>query len=158
MNCFEVRNDFVAFWQKTLAGDRQAQLLLHLRGCTACDRSFRTFALSAPVLYSAVEPELYSRPARPAVVDAAAFDLRTMQSVVERRSADPILNRVLPVFVMAAAAALVLYFAAPPQMTFEDAIATDNSSAEVTSYPSTDSLFGQELMAQSTTASDTVDE
>lgn len=158
MNCFEVRNDFVAFWQKTLAGDPRAQLLGHLRECTACDRFFRSFALTAPVLYSAAEPDWNSGPARPIGPNAGAFDPPSAPSVVEYRPTVPRLNRVLPAFVMAAAAAIAVYFAAPPPMTFEDAIAADNSNTEVASYPSTDSFFGQELMAQSTTAADPVDE
>jgi hypothetical protein len=43
-------------------------------------------------------------------------------------------------------------------MTFEDAIAADNATADVASYPTTDSFFGQELMAQNTTAPDMSDE
>jgi len=158
MNCFEVRNDFVAFWQKTLAGDRRAQLLTHLRQCAACDRSFRSFALAAPVLYSAAEPEWNSGPTGSTALSAGAFELPSAPSIVKYRPAVPKLNGVLPAFVMAAAAAIALYFAAPPPMTFEDAIAADNSNAEVVSFPSTDSFFGQESMAQSTMSSDPADE
>jgi hypothetical protein len=158
MNCFEAKNDFVAFWQKTLAAERRTQLLTHLQGCPACDRSFRTFALTAPVLYSATEPDWSSGRARPIAQDAGGFDLSSAPLIAEHRPIVRALNRVLPAFVMAAAATIALYFAAPPRMTFEDAIAADNSRAEVASYPSTDSIFGQELMAQDTTAPDVSDE
>ncbi|MBV8773666.1 MAG: hypothetical protein JO166_15265 [Deltaproteobacteria bacterium] len=67
-------------------------------------------------------------------------------------------NRVVPALVMAAAAVIALYFAVPPRMTFEDAIAASNGNAEVINYPSTDSLFGQELIAQGTTPTDVADE
>jgi hypothetical protein len=158
MNCFEARNDFVAFWQKTLADHHRAQLLAHLRGCATCDRSFRTFALTAPVLYSATEPDWSSGPPRPIDLDAGRFDLSTAPAIGEDQPIVRTLDRVLPAFVMAAAAAIALYFAAPPRMTFEDAIAADNSNAEIASYPSTDSVFGQELVAQDTTAPDLPDE
>ncbi|MBV8358246.1 MAG: hypothetical protein JO189_09970, partial [Deltaproteobacteria bacterium] len=151
MNCFEARSDFVAFWQKTLAHERQGQLLMHLRGCATCDRSFRTFALTAPVLYSATEPDPNPQAARQIGLNVNGSNLSSSASNTELRSNAWTLNRFLPAFVMAAAAAIALYFAVPPHMTFEDAIATDNSNTEVASYPLTDSFFGQELMIQDTT-------
>ena len=158
MNCFEARTDFVAFWQKTLAAERRAQLLTHLRRCTTCDHSFRMFALTAPVLYSATEPDSRLSPARPIGFDTDRIGASGNPPMAEHRSIVRTLNRVLPAIAMAAAAAIALYFAAPPHMTFEDAIAGDNSSVELASYPSTDSFFGQELMAQDSTAQDLSDE
>lgn len=158
MNCFEARRDFVAFWQKTLAKEHRGQLLMHLHGCAACDRFFRIFALTAPVLYSATEPEWSSEATQPIGLDTGGFDRLSAPSSAERQPNARTLNRLLPAVVMAAAAAIALYFAAPPHMTFEDAIAADNSNTEVASYPSTDSLFGQELMTQGTTAPDLSDE
>jgi hypothetical protein len=158
MNCFEARSDFVAFWQKTLTHERRAQLLMHLRECVTCDRSFRTFALTAPVLYSATEPYSSSGAAWQIGLNVKRFDRPGAPSSVGGRSNARTLSRLLPAFVMAAAAMIALYFAVPPHMTFEDAIATDNSNIEVTSYPSTDSFFGQELMTQDTTAPDQSDE
>jgi hypothetical protein len=55
---------------------------------------------------------------------------------------------------MAAAAVIALYFAAPAPVTFEDAIAADNPNVEVAANPSTDSLFGQEVIAQSNVSQD----
>jgi hypothetical protein len=156
MNCFEARNDFVALWQKTLAHDRRGQLLAHLRECAGCDRSFRIFALTAPVLHSASEPEWKSELARP--TDAAGFESQSVRSVWEDRIRTRRVNRLLPAFVMAVAAVVAVYYAAPSRMTFEDAIATDNSNVEVASYPSTDSFLGQELIARDTSATDTADE
>ncbi|HJU11715.1 MAG TPA: hypothetical protein VJ728_12600 [Candidatus Binataceae bacterium] len=157
MNCFEARNQFVAFWQKSLEGESRTQLLLHLRGCAACDRAFRIFALTAPVLYSASEPEWKSEPVQPAKVSA----LRPYESSV--RPAGPQLpvrklNRILPAVAMAAAAAIALYFTAPPRMTFEDAIAAENQNIATVSYPAADSFFGQELMAQGSTVPDVGDD
>src|SRR5258708_34502410 len=52
MNCFEARQDFVGFWQSALEGERRRELLAHLKGCLKCDRAFRAFALTAPMLHS----------------------------------------------------------------------------------------------------------
>ncbi len=52
MNCFEARQDFVGFWQRSLDGERRRELLAHLAGCAKCDRAFRAFALTAPMLHS----------------------------------------------------------------------------------------------------------
>jgi Putative zinc-finger len=52
MNCFEARQDFVSFWRGALDGERRRELLAHLMGCAKCDRAFRTFALTAPMLHS----------------------------------------------------------------------------------------------------------
>lgn len=158
MNCFEAKNDFVAFWQKALAENRRAELLAHLRRCATCDRSFRAFALTAPVLYSAAEPEWNSEPARPTGLKIESFDQPSALSVVEYRPPVPRINRVLPAFLVAAAATIAIYFTAQPPITFEDAIAADTSNAEVVSYPSADTFFGQELMAQNATAQDSVDQ
>jgi len=147
MNCFEVRNDFVAFWQRTLKDDLRAQLLAHLRRCASCDRSFRCFALTAPVLYSVSEPEwdsiaMRSTPLPPPGAFGEPESLRADYQPLFQG-----LSKVLPAFVMAAAAVIALYFTAPRPMTFEDAIAADNANAEAATYPSTDTLFGQELIA-----------
>jgi hypothetical protein len=52
MNCFEARQDFVGFWQSALDGERRRELLAHLKGCAKCDRAFRAFALTAPMLHA----------------------------------------------------------------------------------------------------------
>ncbi|HKV55700.1 MAG TPA: hypothetical protein VJN94_13785 [Candidatus Binataceae bacterium] len=51
-------------------------------------------------------------------------------------------------FAVAAAAGVAVYFAVTPHVTFEDAIAADNSGSEVSSYASTESAFGQEILGQ----------
>jgi len=53
MNCFEARQDFPAFWRCELPADRRAVLNAHLGECAKCDRAFRVFAMTAPVLHSA---------------------------------------------------------------------------------------------------------
>jgi len=66
MNCFEARQDFPAFWRRSLESERRAELMAHLKGCAKCDRAFRVFALTAPVLYSDAEPKSRTT-ARPVV-------------------------------------------------------------------------------------------
>lgn len=51
MNCFEARQDFVSFWQSALDSEHRRELLAHLKGCARCDRAFRAFALTAPMLH-----------------------------------------------------------------------------------------------------------
>jgi negative regulator of sigma E activity len=56
MNCFEARRDFAALWRRELSDQRRAALSEHLTRCTKCERAFRAFALTAPVLHSPAEP------------------------------------------------------------------------------------------------------
>lgn len=155
MNCFEARNDFVAFWQRTLLPDRQIQLLAHLRECSGCDHSFRVFALTAPLLYSRVEP------ARGQAIDGVTAGLQANRMATPLRAGESsgppadkrhlivrVMSRAIPASALAAAAAVALYFAAPPRMTFEDAIGSDYSNVEPASYPSVDSFFGKALVAE----------
>jgi hypothetical protein len=65
MNCFEARKEFPAFWRRTLAPIERARLTDHLAGCPQCDRSFRTFALSAPLLHSEGVPGTDAAAIRP---------------------------------------------------------------------------------------------
>jgi len=84
MNCFEARQDFPAFWRRSLASERRAELLAHLKSCAKCDRAFRTFALTAPVLYSAVEPQSRTT-ARPIARDARRTAAATRAGTDARR-------------------------------------------------------------------------
>lgn len=69
MNCFEARPQFVDLWRGTLDGERRAALLAHLKECAKCDRGFRAFALTAPMLH----------PRATASVGAAAEDADRLQ-------------------------------------------------------------------------------
>jgi hypothetical protein len=51
MNCFEARPQFVDLWHGTLDAERRRALLAHLKECARCDRAFRAFALTAPMLH-----------------------------------------------------------------------------------------------------------
>jgi hypothetical protein len=67
MNCFEARKEFAAFWRRTMPLTERARLVEHLMGCVQCDRSFRVFALSAPVVHSESLPEAAASASRPAL-------------------------------------------------------------------------------------------
>jgi anti-sigma factor RsiW len=70
MNCFEARHDFAALWRRELSDQRRAELSEHLTRCSKCDRAFRAFALTAPVLHSPAESAAHRREVR--VLDAAS--------------------------------------------------------------------------------------
>ena len=148
MNCFEARYLFVAFWQKRLDDERKAQLTSHLSRCRPCDRSFRAFALTAPTLHSVREPDWSREPASPA---ALSTEKPSSQAHPLEKSypAGWQLSSLLSAFVLAAAAAVLVYLAVPSRMTFEDAIAVDNNvDTSGANYSSMDSFVGQELVAQ----------
>jgi len=107
MNCFEARQDFVRFWQRALDGERRRDLLAHLKGCSKCDRAFRAFALTAPMLHggSAAAAGFAARPASENRSDAMpeefptpevghpalaglAFDVSGLRSADARRAAE----------------------------------------------------------------------
>jgi anti-sigma factor RsiW len=56
MNCFEARQEFIAFWRGQLPAEERQVLVRHLGQCARCDHAFRSFALTAPVLHSDAEP------------------------------------------------------------------------------------------------------
>jgi hypothetical protein len=157
MNCFEARKEFVSFWRRTMKPEDRAAFNAHLRGCARCDRSFRIFALSALVLHSESK------------ADAASAERRTV--VAQRPLASPAVMRVLPsrklvadrpwramsaAFAMAAAAAIAVYVASTPRITFEDAIAAESPNIELTSYAEPEAVFGQELLGQDASLQDPV--
>jgi len=107
MNCFEARQDFMRFWQSALDGERRRDLLAHLKGCSKCDRAFRAFALTAPMLHggsvaaagsafrpasegrSDTMPQEFSPPeiGHPDLADVA-FDVHGLRSADARRAAE----------------------------------------------------------------------
>jgi hypothetical protein len=146
MNCFEARKEFGAFWRRTLEPEARAAFNRHLSGCAKCDRSFRVFALSAPVLQSDREPEPRARPAgtvRTAVRPFAAYR-------------KPSGNGETPAWRMMAAAAILLMASGslagvaawtgnPTRQNVMEAIAGDDPAVEPVSYTSA-SIFGQDIL------------
>jgi hypothetical protein len=153
MNCFKARNDFVSLWRQTLNPQRRLALLSHLRDCPGCNRSFRAFALTAPVLYSASEPESGAGLGKSA--NDGHSELSGTWSFTHFPAPVSGLGRLLPPLVMTAAALIAVYFAVSSRITFEDAIASDNANAELTSYAGVESLFVQESATPDTVTTST---
>jgi anti-sigma factor RsiW len=81
MNCFEARQEFEGFWKRAIGPERRAEFSAHLKSCARCDHAFRVFALTAPVLHSAAEPES-RRDAAPALRPASADRMRRAGAVM----------------------------------------------------------------------------
>ena len=148
MNCFEARKEFISFWRRTMPHDQRPVFMTHLRGCARCDRSFRIFALSAPVLHSAVEPEPGSTRHRP-LQRVATPAFRRGASLARNGPSTRAWSLVGAAVVMAAAAVVVaIYVATPPRVTLEDALGIDNTNVELATYTPAENLFGQEILGQ----------
>jgi hypothetical protein len=66
MNCLEARKEFPRYWRRAMPAAARVNLVEHLGNCPQCDRAFRTFALSAPVVHSVVAADdLESTPRTP---------------------------------------------------------------------------------------------
>lgn len=146
MNCFEARKEFISFWRRTMPADERVRFSAHLRECARCDRSFRVFALTAPVLQSESAPEenapsdwVATPSRRPATIRRAAR--REPPAELPWRS-------ITAAFAMAAAAVVAVYVAIPSRVTFEDAIAVKTLAVEPVSYTAADNVFGQEVFGQ----------
>ena len=134
MNCLDTRQHFAGFWRKSLVLDERHGFLAHLAGCPPCNHAFRSFALTAPVLYGdlARSPAAGAEGAAPGRAPA----VRAGASGVGR------LRAVEGFAILAAvAAALIVYLAWPPRVTFEDAIVEDDSGVARTTYSPADNLF-----------------
>ncbi len=81
MNCFEARQEFEVFWKRALSPERSAELKAHLGSCARCDHAVRVFALTAPVLHSAAEPQS-RRDAAPAMRHASVDRARRAGAVM----------------------------------------------------------------------------
>ncbi len=134
MNCFEARKEFVSFWRRTLEPARRSDFSDHLAVCERCDRSFRLFALSAPVIHSAREPEAQVRawpaPARPRIAPAPR------PARIRRK---PVVTR--PWRAMTAAAAMLMVGGISawsvqrmPRRDFPDTFAADDLHAAPVAY------------------------
>lgn len=126
MNCFEARQEFPALWRKTLAPERRAELVAHLKGCEKCDHAFRVFALTAPVLHGEMEQSA-GPAARPARREFSLADRPRRFASVTREVSRP--NRWIP---MAAAAAIFLFATSAAYLSVR---VPDESVGEVLSVP-----------------------
>jgi hypothetical protein len=156
MNCFETRREFAAFWRRAMPSADRAWFVEHLKACAQCDRAFRTFALSAPVVHSGSQPD-----------EAAAirppFDL-----VRPRRFAtagvEPCSRRApeRPWQIVAAAALLLIGVfgawssAEWPVRNFAETVAGDTADIDPAIYSSDGALIAPEATAQEPSLFDSV--
>ena len=173
MNCFETRKEFVSFWLGALDGERRQMLLSHLKGCPKCDRAFRAFALTAPMLHArgeAAEATGGGTPDRVSqnidrhidVKGARRTDARRAAEILHRASVYPIERRrpihqwreAAAALSAMAAAVLVIYFSlAAPRMSFDDVLTPPDSVSETAPQSGTDFL-GQQIPSMPAVSSD----
>jgi len=151
MNCFEARKEFAAFWRRTMPSAARAHLVEHLAACAQCDRSFRVFALSAPVVHSENQPETSASAtlAPFKMIRPRRFATARVQSFARRESQQR------PWLVAAAVAALLLIgvFSAWsstqwPSQNFADSIAADTADGEGAGYSSDDLVTAGDAAAE----------
>jgi hypothetical protein len=139
MNCFEVRQDFRAFWRNELSPELRTAFNGHLRECGKCDGAFRVFALTAPVLHSEAEP---NRPALATRTSASRWrEVRNNRDA--RSSAWMSIAAVLALFITGASAAYYSVETSPETLT--EAIYQPSQFVELVSadMPEANSDFGQ---------------
>ncbi len=124
MNCFEARQEFPALWRKTATSERSAELYAHMKGCVKCDHAFRVFALSAPVLHSAVEPPRNAAEYRRHAAYGARRGLSMIRPAREPRR---LLAMCAGVMVIAAASMAAYLSVAAPIGSYADEITNSES-------------------------------
>jgi len=161
MNCFEVRKEFPSFWRRMMTPEERTAFLAHVGRCARCDRAFRVFALTAPVLHG----DSASREPMPAQASVATHEsspyARREPSVTSRRGATvtPVVPRasrtVWAAAALAAAALFVLYIAAAtPGQTFEDAITGEDAVGDLSTATPESAVFGDAVLDQDSLTQD----
>jgi hypothetical protein len=147
MNCFEARQEFPGLWRKTLAAERRAELVAHLKGCEKCDHAFRVFALTAPVLHGEMDQPAARAP-RPARREFSLADRPRRFATSPREVSRP---RWIP---MAAAAAIFVFATSAaylsvrtPDVSMGDAFSSPESS--MTTETATDPLAPEMPLTES---------
>jgi hypothetical protein len=119
VDCFEVRREFAEFWRGSIEEERRRKLLEHLRNCAGCDRAFRAFALTAPVLHS---------DSRPVAMPSDGVSHRPASSAPKPRVW--LAATAVATLTMAATVAVYLAVAAPRQ-TLDEALSPQDSLGEL---------------------------
>ena len=160
MNCFEARKEFPSFWRRTLTPKERTAFLAHVGRCARCDRAFRVFALTAPVLHGDSATRERVGMASVATQESSLYARRD-PSVTSRRGATvtPVVPRasrtVWAAAALAAAALFVLYIAAAtPGQTLEDAITGEDPVSDLSTANPESSVFGEALLDQDTLTQD----
>jgi len=142
MNCFEVRQDFRSFWRKELTPKRRTAFVAHLAECSKCDSAFRTFALTAPVFHSDIQPERTQVATVPRIALAARREGRAYREP-RRASAWLSIAAAAALFITGASAA---YFSVEtPTQSLSEAVHEPSQFTELVSadVPEANSDFGQ---------------
>ncbi len=128
MNCFETRNGFAAFWRKALEPALRAAFLSHLTECAGCDRAFRVFAMTAPLLYADTIPAQAAPPSRPRAIRPASIVRQTGSS--GRGTSGRGWSALCAMVVAIAAAGFAAYLAAAmPRQTLDEALSSSSETA-----------------------------
>lgn len=119
VDCFEARREFVEFWRGSIEEERCQKLLEHLRNCAGCDRAFRAFSLTAPVLHSDSRP-----------VAMPSDDVSRWPASAASRPRVWMAATAVATLAMAATVAVYLAVAAPTQ-TLDEALSPQDSIGEL---------------------------
>ncbi len=162
MNCFEARKEFPSFWRRTLTPEERTAFLAHVGRCARCDRAFRVFALTAPVLHgdTASREPVGVAQASVAPHDSSPY-ARREPAIPSRRGVPvtPIVPRasrtVWAAAALAAAALFVLYIAAAtPGQTLEDAITGEDAVGDLSTATPESAVFGDAVLDQDSLTQD----
>ena len=163
MNCFEARQEFVSFWRGELDAERRRLLLAHLAQCARCDKAFRAFALTAPLLHARAEAASATATNRgaPASPAAAPVRLDALRRTDPRRTAEILRHasayrrtdgrsnyhwrEAVAGLSAVAAAVLLMYFSiAAPVQSFDEAVSNSDLISQTAVQPDNDPL-GQQI-------------
>lgn len=160
MNCFEARKEFQSFWRRTLTPEDRTAFLAHVGRCARCDRAFRVFALTAPVLHGDSATREPVRVASVATQESSLY-ARREPAITSRRGVPvtPVVPRasrtVWAAAALAAAALFAIYIAAAtPGQTLEDAITGEDPVSDLSTANPESSVFGDALLDQDTLTQD----
>jgi hypothetical protein len=164
MNCFEARKEFPSYWRRMLTPEERTAFLAHVGRCARCDRAFRVFALTAPVLHGDSESRELMGVAQASVATHESSPYaRREPAITSRRDATVARSAVVPrvsrtvwaAATMAAAALLAVYVAAAtPGQTLEDAIMGEDPVADLSTATPESAVFGDAVLDEDTLTQD----
>jgi hypothetical protein len=151
MNCFEARKEFPSFWRRMMTPEERTAFLGHVGRCARCDRAFRVFALTAPVLHGDSASREPMPAAQASVTEHESSPYARRESAVVPRAS----RTVWAAAALAAAALLAVYVAAAtPGQTLEDAITGEDSVGDLSTATPESAVFGDAVLDQDTLTQD----
>jgi len=162
MNCFEARKEFPSFWRRMMTPEERTVFLAHVGQCTRCDRAFRVFALTAPVLHGDAAPKEPMGVAEVSVATHESSPYAWREPVPTSRRGTPVTpvvprasRTVWAAAALAAAALFVVYIAAvTPGQTFEDAITGEDPVSDLSTATPESAVFGDAVLDQDSLTQD----